>query len=225
MTREQVAEILLMLMSCLRLTRPVPDEKLHLDGWHAALHDVPHELAQRAAHQILREDQYLPEPSRVRELALQGILRLPDADQAWRAIEDAKSNGRGIRALGHSDAAIKALLDAVDALGGMYVLRTSETPARDRERFYKLWPDIRRRYLSLAWPEVYKALTGEDQARALFGVGAEQPAPLALPDPEDAERQFYERQAERLAAYPAKRVPRSILTAGASPAEVRDGKS
>lgn len=145
MDRSDTAKIVKMLLSALRLTRPIPDDEAMLAGWHLALSDLPYDVCERAATTVLREEKFFPEPATVRALALKEIVKLPDADEAWSLIEKRKRDG--VNAIvGWSVPTLDAVNDAIKALGGLWALRNSETPTRDREQFYRLWPDIVKRY-------------------------------------------------------------------------------
>lgn len=154
MTRSEVAKIQLMLLSALRLTRPIPDEELLLDAWELALGDLDYAACQRAAAVLLREEKFFPEPSTVRELVLREMTGLPDTDEAWRVVTLAihSSASAFINPL-VSALAKKAITEAVQGLGGLYNLRRSERPDRDRADFYRAWPEIRKRYLRAALEE------------------------------------------------------------------------
>lgn len=146
-TLDETAEVMGILMASLRLVRPVADTKVLLNAWHMALSDLCYADVQLAAMRVVQEDTYFPEPSRLRIMVLQATMGLPDIDQAWTIINDAlHSHGRE-RWQALPAPARNALSDAVDALGGLYTLRNSERPERDRDQFYRLWPEIRTRYL------------------------------------------------------------------------------
>jgi hypothetical protein len=132
-----------MLLATLRLPRPIADDEAHLDGWHLALSDLPYAVCERAAATILREERFMPEPSTVRELALKEIVQLPDADEAWAMIQRKLKCGLWNHV---PHAVVPALDDALEALGGTWTLHKSETPERDRDTFYRLWPQIVRRH-------------------------------------------------------------------------------
>lgn len=146
MNRAETAQVMGLLHTALRVQRPATDYAMLLDAWAAALEDIEPADALAAATIILREDQYFPEPSRLRTLVLQATLGLPDADQAWARIQSRKRQDPGAF-VGLTGSAVDALSEAVKALGGWYCLRHSERPERDRDTFYRLWPDIRARYL------------------------------------------------------------------------------
>jgi hypothetical protein len=217
MTREETAQVMLMLMGALRLVRPIVDEALLLSAWHLALADVSADEAQRAATTLLREAQYFPEPSAVRDLVLQERTGIPDSDEAWAIIHEMmhRTYPPGI-----TRAAGAALVEAVRSLGGLAYLRTSTQYQRDRDAFLKLWPQIRTRHMRQAGTRSF----GND-LRAVTAVAGEVPEPPPLPDElmsyEDHFTAFYERQAERLKDAPCTPGPRSILQAAPSPAERR----
>lgn len=225
MNREETAQVMLMLMSALRLSRPVVDVELLTDGWHLALADVDADEAQRAATVLLREGSYFPEPARVRELVMLERTGVPDADEAWALIDNLIHRKPWPNI---SQRAGEALLEAVKSLGGISYLRASNSYQRDRDTFFKLWPQIRTRYMREAQR---RDDTWRDQDRiqatayALTAIAGEEPPSTPLPDGlmtyRDHFEAFYARQEEKLKDAPLKPIPRHVLDAGPGPAEQR----
>lgn len=217
MTRDEVARVMLMLMGALRLSRPVVDVELLTDAWHLALADIDADEAQRAATVLLREGSYFPEPSAVRDLALQERTGIPSPDEGWGIIHGL-INHRPWPNI--SQAAGAALLEAIRALGGLSYLRSSTQYQRDRDTFFKLWPQIRQRHMRFAQHQPRVA-----SSMALTAVTGEEPESPPLPPGmmsyEDHFNAFYARQAEGLKEAPMKPVPRRVLDAGPGPSETR----
>lgn len=217
MTRAETAKIQLMLLSALRLTRPIPDEEALLDAWHLALGDLDYAACQRAATVLLREERYFPEPSTVRDLVLKEMTGLPDTDEAWSLVTKWVRGGPPEHVFWNvNPLAQRTISEAIKGLGGLYNLRRSERPDRDRADFYKLWPELRRRTLRVAIEEPPPMIWQTNGT----GYAAESVTLSHIPEGGDAIEDAgmglvdYERQEP-------KPIPHSILAAPAGPNESR----
>lgn len=131
-----------------------PNELLFTIGvWHQALADIPTELVTQAFIDYQRTPaEFAPNAGQLRHLAMGRACVLPTAAEAWTMVL------HHIRTTSYVDArpldAPPAVVEAVKAMGGMRVLRTSERPDADRSQFMKTYETYRERAL--------RDVTGED---------------------------------------------------------------
>lgn len=123
---------------------PADNIDVLVTGWEMALGDVPYDVAHQALAVYLREGRFFPAPSEIRKLAVDAITELPSGGDAWRMVL------ARMRATypGHpapSWEAPKPVKDAVQAMGGMHVLRMSEMPGADEARFLAIYASYRER--------------------------------------------------------------------------------
>lgn len=178
MERAETAKIVYMLLSTLRLQRPIPDEDALLDGWHLALGDLPYGLVQLAAARLLQEATYFPEPSALREIVLVEQTHMPDADELWAHIS------RVVRGVAELSTLPPIGREAVNGLGGLGQLRNGN-PSVDRAAFLKAWPAMKARHLRSLTPQeaaapLAIAAEPEDPGMRLVDYANQAPRPIPL---------------------------------------------
>ena len=118
----------------------VTDETYTL--WEWALEDVPFAAAKYAVRDWVKHHKHFPFPTEIREAIIGALLDLPDADAAWAMVQARiRATYPGFPAPRWDAPA--AIIEAVQDIGGIYNLRQSERPERDRERFRSVYNEAR----------------------------------------------------------------------------------
>lgn len=125
-------------------SHPVGDPAALVTAWEMALADVPYPLGQRALGLYLREGRFFPAPAEVRALVVDQLGVIPEEGEAWRmVVARMRTTYPGIPAAPW--AAPEPVRLAVEAMGGMHVLRLSDDPGDDQKRFFRVYRTYRQR--------------------------------------------------------------------------------
>ena len=110
--------------------------------WAWALEDIPFDAAKFAIRNWVKHHKHFPYPTEIREAIIGALLALPDADAAWAMVQARiKATYPGFPAPPWN--APEEVIATVQDIGGIYNLRMSERPERDRERFRSVYTEAR----------------------------------------------------------------------------------
>lgn len=138
-------------------------DKRTVSFWMQFLEDMDDGLLRATAKTIISEAKYFPKVADVREMAFRlqmDVAKVPEAEEAWGMLT------RWLRAtsyiMGPDGRAYKkpplpgVIQNAVDAIGGLVALGTSDNPAADRARFIAAYERSmgRMRHQATMLPEV-----------------------------------------------------------------------
>ena len=118
----------------------ITDETYTIWAW--ALEDIPFDAATFAVRDWVKHHKHFPYPVELREAIVGALLDLPDADTAWAMVQARiKATYPGFPAPRWD--VPEAITETVQDIGGIYNLRQSERPERDRERFRSVYNEAR----------------------------------------------------------------------------------
>lgn len=141
-------------------------------AWALTLDDVPYPAAVAVLGPWFKGERFAPDPSELRSRILAAAAGLPEAGDAWAMVlRHIRDNGE---VGGRPFSGPEPVAQAVRAMGGWRVIRHSESPDKDRERFFATYPTYAKRWAAEA--DVAAAIeersTGlPDGAPALRAVG------------------------------------------------------
>lgn len=138
MNRSETAR-LLAIARTVHPTHPVTEDTVV--AYHLLVGDLPYAAAEDALRAALRTSPFFPKPNELVEAVAARTGFLPSETDAWRAVLD------HLRGPQRPFAGPKPVEEAVKAIGGFYVLRTSQRPDADRKAFGEAYPEIRKRWL------------------------------------------------------------------------------
>lgn len=123
---------------------PVSDATV--TAWSMAMDDVPYDAAQWAVREWLRHRKWFPFPSEIRDMLTEQLSGLPSVEDAWRLVLGRmRSTYPGHEAPAwHMPVEVRR---AVEAMGGVHVLRMSQAPGIDAKRFAEIYGQYRERSL------------------------------------------------------------------------------
>lgn len=155
MTAQQVAELIALVKlryPNAKLGQESADPQKAIAGmvkvWHMALSDVPFDAAMRVLELWFKTQKWAPDPSEIRTAVAGELLGLPEVEEAWREARRAMASyypGQPFTAQ-----VTPAVYRAIQSIGGLHALMTSEHPGRDREAFQRAYAIERRRELETA---------------------------------------------------------------------------
>jgi hypothetical protein len=144
----------------------------NVETYAIVLRDIPAEAITEAILRILETWEYprtLPTPGQIRHQALMFMAEqqgLPDAVSAWREAITAISR-QGVRNAKFSHSAIT---DAVEAMGGISRLATSDNMVADRAHWINsVYPQILRQHLRIVAEHAADLEAGEQPASLMAG--------------------------------------------------------
>ncbi|MCA9878491.1 MAG: hypothetical protein KC442_11935 [Thermomicrobiales bacterium] len=114
------------------------DDALTYRVWHMALEDLPTPAVMQVVPDLMRESVFPPDPADIRSRIFAHSGLLPEADQAWGMVVD---QVKGRRDPATTPMTVKL---CIKDIGGIFMLRQSEHPERDRDRFIKAYSARRR---------------------------------------------------------------------------------
>lgn len=133
------------------------DPRTAARAWEMTLDDVPYEAAESALRAWFKRDKWPPDPSELRGLILSAIAEVPESGDAWEMVRaHLRATYPGLPGPGF--AGPEAVRRAVEALGGWHALRVSEQPERDRDAFFRVYPQYAKR--AAATVDVDAAIAG-----------------------------------------------------------------
>ena len=118
-----------------------------ITAWEWGLEFVPYELVEPELKRWIRTNRWPPKPAELLEQIAERTVALPTPDEAWGLVTQRMRDDRPMtqeqmfqQAKWSAPAEVQA---AVKQVGGLYTIRTSETPAAERKRFIEAYTAIR----------------------------------------------------------------------------------
>lgn len=142
MTRDEAGRLLTILRATYHNVK-LDNLPATVDAWHLALVDAPFALISEAARAWIGTEKWFPTPAELRMLAIEQVGALPTGTEAWALV---LAHMRSSGAIGGAPfAGPPEVTQAVQAIGGWRVLRSSEEPGRDRTAFLRAYEVYRLR--------------------------------------------------------------------------------
>lgn len=149
MTEQETARLLLVIAARYPTSKAVhEDESLRVKAWHMTLADVAYADAERALVQWFKTERWAPDPSELRNRVATDVLDLPEIDDAWARVKTAIAIY--YPGFGNSYQLPEPVRRAVNAIGGIHMLKMSENSGKDREAFARAYAVERKREIETA---------------------------------------------------------------------------
>ena len=151
-------------------------ERLAARSWAMSLCDVPYEAVEWAAGRWFQREKWPPDPSELRQLVLTALGAVPEAEAAWASVVAHIRRHGMVSGVAYDGSDVTR--QAVEAIGGWWVLRTSEQPGKDRDAFLRAYATYAKRAMTDAdvaalWERRGAELTGRGaNVRSLEGGAA-----------------------------------------------------
>lgn len=150
----------------------VPSVEALVSAWALVLGDVPYPAAEAAVVAHIRTSTFFPTAAEILALVAAGSGIVPTTGDAWAMVQ------RHLRDYGPGAGAVftgpEPVRQAVNAMGGWWVLRMSETPVRDQAAFVRVYETYAKRAIAeMDFGEALAAL-GAGRAEPALPVAAEE---------------------------------------------------
>lgn len=102
--------------------------------WHMVLDDVPYEETMPVLRDLMKQEEWAPDPATIRNIVLDTTSGLPTPAEAWQMVQHRiKSTYPGMPA--ETWDAPGQVQAAARDVGGIYLIRQAEKPEAMRQRF------------------------------------------------------------------------------------------
>lgn len=109
--------------------------------WFDMLHDLPAPLVAQVVPDMMKQSPFPPDPAEIRARLFAESGLLPEPDVAWGMVVERIKGQREVK-----DTPYPVNL-CIKELGGTFMLRNSERPEQDRERFIKAYAAKRKQVM------------------------------------------------------------------------------
>lgn len=132
--------------------------------WHELLNEppvIPFEAARHAAMTWMKDNDWPPSVKDLRDLIASQVVGIPDADEAWRHLQDWLKAGYPSMTNDRRPPLPDLTGKAVKEIGGTSMIRNADKPEQVRERFRKAYDRLRREQVAVM--DVPASLTAIDR--------------------------------------------------------------
>lgn len=161
MTKSECAKLIAVLLATYPSADP-PSVPALTAAWEMSLGDVPYPAAEAAIRAYVKTGRFFPTPAEIRGLVASRGGIVPDAGDAWAMVRRHLRETNTVT--GGMFAGPEPVRQAVEAIGGWWRLRMSETPEADRAAFGRVYEVYRQR--AIADVDFGEALAAIEAGRA-----------------------------------------------------------
>lgn len=139
MKESDVVELVALLRARYPRAKWHEDDRVTYRAWFDAMNDLPAPLVAQILPDMFKTSAFPPDPADIRSRLFSESGILPEPDEAWaRAIDR-------IKGVSGADEVPYTINLVIKEVGGLFMLRSSERPEQDRERFIKAYTARRKK--------------------------------------------------------------------------------
>jgi hypothetical protein len=109
-------------------------DRMTTTAWHMVLDDVPYEETMIVLRDLMKQEEWAPDPATLRNTVLDTTSGLPTPSEAWQMVQQRIRNTYPGMPAEAWDAP-QPIQDAAKDVGGIYLIRQAEKPEAMRQRF------------------------------------------------------------------------------------------